>query len=187
MTTSSGGAGPAALPPELLSKRDELITALEKTAKTAVHPSLQQVLQKMLLLMRSTKPGSPALNPDAFRQIQEAFLLFAEDPAAPRSPEILLESMEWMDRFIRATVALLPKGVQAEMMSDVPPMGTKGAFGARRGKDSFESVAPAARARSLTEEGIPQVVPPAPPDKPRPQVEPFKAWMKNPGLGKLKG
>jgi hypothetical protein len=164
------------MPAELLTKRDQLLVDLEKAAKAATHSTLQQVLQKMLVLVLATKHGTP-LNGEACREIQEAFLKFADDPTTSRLPQALTDALAWLERYIVASVALLPKGAQAQLMESAPEP-------VKRGKDSFES---SAKPRRTLSEELPATVGAADPVKPQPQGESFKAWMKNPGLGKLKG
>jgi hypothetical protein len=169
-------------PAELLAKREHLIAELDKAAKSA-HGTLQQVLLKMGVLIGGTRPGA-AIDPQGCEGIKEAFLRFSEDPAAPRTPPILMEAMEWIQAYLAASSSLMaapaPAGVRAS-----PSPATSAA---PRGKDSFESGA-APRARSVTGEVPHQpAAPPAEaPKGQQQQLESFKTWMKNPALGKLKG
>ena len=167
---------------DLLARRDRLIAELEKVANASTG-TLQQVLQKMSVLIGGTRPGL-TLNADSCRDISESFLRFSQDPAAPRTPPILMEAMEWVQAYLVAVSSSTPR--QAPAGVSAAPAAS--AATTRRGgnKDGFESVssqkvrtltgdvpAPTARSNSTADQ--------------QQQLESFKTWMKNPGLGKLKG
>ncbi|MFL5351370.1 hypothetical protein [Archangium sp.] len=161
-----------------------MLVDLDKAAKAAAaHPTLQQVLQKSLVLVQATKHGTP-LSAESCREIQEAFLNFAQDPTTPRLPQALTDALAWLEKYVVASMALLPKGTQAQLMG--AESGSPGVLVGKRGKDSFESSA-AQRARTLSGESP---LPPAQPGGatgPKEQLEPIKNWQMNPGWGKVKG
>ncbi|HZI05417.1 MAG TPA: hypothetical protein VEZ71_15400, partial [Archangium sp.] len=68
-------------PPELVAKREKLLAALEKQAKTATGTA-QPVLRKMYELLTNTKVGSP-LNVNLYNEVKDAFVRFTKDPVLP--------------------------------------------------------------------------------------------------------
>src|SRR5688572_17039011 len=75
-------------PPELVAKREKLLAALEKQAKTATGTA-QPVLRKMHELLANTKVGAP-LNVNLYNEVKDAFVRFTKDPVLP-PPTIIME------------------------------------------------------------------------------------------------
>ncbi|PTL80499.1 hypothetical protein [Vitiosangium sp. GDMCC 1.1324] len=177
---------PAEMPPEapaeLLAKRDKLVADLEAAAKSATGTQ-QQVMRKMATLLGSTKQGAP-FDPQLFQDVKDAFQRYAQDPEASAKPQpaILMQSVEWMQNYLSS------RGFAVQGAPASAPAATAAPAPARGGKDSFESGA-SQKARAITGDVPPppagQPAPPA--DKQQQDLESFKTWMKNPGLGKVKG
>ncbi|WP_309889476.1 hypothetical protein [Archangium sp.] len=183
---------PAEMPreaaPEILAKRDQLIADLETAAKGSTG-TLQQVLRKMSALISNTKPGA-ALDNRLFQDVKDAFQRFSQDTeAAAKRPPVLMQSVEWMQAYLSSRgFAVEGAAATTATTASAPaaaanPAAPRAAGG---GKDGFESGA-SQRARVLGD------VPPPPGAQPdaakdqQQQLESFKTWMKNPGVGKVKG
>jgi hypothetical protein len=176
---------PPEAPPEMLEKRDKIAGELEKLAKTSTG-TLQQVLRKTAALMNNTKQGAQ-IDVQLYNDVKEAFLRYAKDTSAGATPPVLMDALEWMSSYLE-TRGFGP----AEQPAAAAPAAAAAPSAAPRAKgpqDGFESGKPAARPMSL---GNPDA-PPPPSAKPldpkaeQKELESFKNWMKNPGLGKLKG
>jgi hypothetical protein len=179
---------PAEMPreaaPEILAKRDQLIADLETAAKASTG-TLQQVLRKMSALISNTKPGA-ALDNRLFQDVKDAFQRFSQDTeAAAKRPPVLMQSVEWMQAYLSSRGfavegAAAPASAPAAAANPAAPRAAGG------GKDGFESGG-SQRARVLGD------VPPPPGAQPdaakdqQQQLESFKTWMKNPGVGNVKG
>lgn len=179
---------PPEAPPELTAKREKIIPELEKQAAAATG-TLQQVMRKMAALLANTKPGA-SLSFQLYQDVKDAFTRHlteaGKNPALANMPPVLVESVEWMQAYLNArgfsadaapAAAAAPAASKAAAPAKAPP-----AAGA---KDGFES-GPKKHA-ALTGD-----VPPPPAAQPdvkaeQKELESFKAWMKNPSLGKLKG
>jgi hypothetical protein len=183
---------PPEAPSELVEKREKIAQELEKVAKNATG-SLQQVLRKTAAMMSNTKPGAQ-IDGQLYNDVKEAFLRYSKDTAAGPTPPILMDAIEWLSSYLsaRGFSSAEPSAAPAAAAASAPaapaaaPGGSKGAKDA---KDGFESGRPARGAMSL---GNPDAPPPpaAKPLDPKAEqkdLESFKNWMKNPGLGKLKG
>ncbi len=178
---------PPDAPPEMLEKRDRLAADLEKLAKTSTG-TLQQVLRKMAALMSNTKQGAQ-IDVQLYTDVKEAFLRYSKDTAAGPTPQILMDSLEWMSSYLDtrgAGPAEQPAAAPAPTAAAPAPSSAPRAKGPQ---DGFESSKPGSRPMSL---GNPDA-PPPPSAKPldpsevKKDIESFKNWTKNPALGKLKG
>ncbi|MCP3060550.1 hypothetical protein LXT21_17345 [Myxococcus sp. K38C18041901] len=197
MSTQKAKMG--ALPPEpaaLVEKREKLLAELEKQSKTA-EGSFLQVVRTMKMLVSSTTPGAP-FDERLYGDVSSALERFMANPILPVPPTLgmvvsyLSERLSTYGMSIQNAVkeanpefaekyAFAPPGAQpaaAPAPAAARPAGPAGA------KDGFESGS-GRRGLSLD----PNAAPPAPadPKKEQQQLESFKAWMKNPSLGKLKG
>ncbi|NVJ03166.1 hypothetical protein HV824_34355 [Myxococcus sp. AM009] len=181
---------PPEAPPELVAKRERLVTELENQAKSATG-TLQQVMRKMSALLGNTKPGA-SLSFQLYQDVKDAFTRHLNEatktPALANMPPVLVESVEWMQAYLNArgfateeaaAAAAAPAATAAPAAAPKAPAGPGGA------KDAFETSSK--KHASLTGDVPPP--PAAPPDVKAEQkdLESFKAWMKNPSLGKLKG
>lgn len=183
---------PAQMPPEapaeLVAKRERLVTELENQAKSATG-TLQQVMRKMSALLANTKPGA-SLSFQLYQDVKDAFNRHLNEatktPALANMPPILVEAVEWMQAYLNArgfstdeAAASAPAATAAPAPTAKAPAGPGGT------KDAFETSSK--KLPSLT--GDVQAPPSAQPDVKAEQkdLESFKAWMKNPSLGKLKG
>ncbi|MFP2962182.1 hypothetical protein ACLEPN_31470 [Myxococcus sp. 1LA] len=183
---------PAQMPPEapaeLTGKREKLITELENQAKSA-SGTLQQVMRKMSALMANTKPGA-SLNFQLYQDVKDAFSRHLNEaqktPALANMPAILVESVEWMQAYLNARGFAADEAPAAAPTATAAPAAAPKAPAAPGGaKDAFETSSK--KHASLTGDVPPP--PSSPPDVKAEQkdLESFKAWMKNPSLGKLKG
>lgn len=179
---------PPEAPSELVEKREKLAQELEKVAKNCTG-SLQQVLRKTAAMMSNTKPGAQ-IDQQLYNDVKEAFLRYSKDTAAGPTPPILMEAIEWLSTYLsaRGFATAEPSAAPAAAAASAPAA-SPGSKGAKDVKDGFESGRPAKGAMSL---GNPDA-PPPPTAKPldpkaeQKELESFKNWMKNPGLGRLKG
>lgn len=174
-------------PADLVAKRERIIPELENQAKTATG-TLQQVMRKMASLLSNTKPGA-SINGQLYRDVKDAFsrhLGEAEkSPALANMPAVLIESVEWMQAYLEArgfATEAAPAATASAPAAAKAPAGKAPAAGA---KDAFES-------GGKKQVSLSGDVPPAPATQPdvkteQKELESFKAWMKNPSLGKLKG
>jgi len=100
-------SNPSALPvepPELTTRREQLLLALEKEAKVATGTA-EPVLRKMHELLASTQPCAP-FNPALYEDVKTAFVNFTKAPVFP-PPAIIMECLAFMQErqvaFISAT------------------------------------------------------------------------------------
>ncbi|RKG84734.1 hypothetical protein D7W82_21585 [Corallococcus sp. CA049B] len=177
---------PAEMPPEapaeLHAKRDSLLPELEKAAKDAKGTE-QQVLRNLIKLMSNTKSGA-AIDWQTFQDVKDSFTRYSKDTTTGKPPDCLEGALEWLSAYLNArgfggmeAAAPAAAGKPAAQAGGRPTAGAQ---------DGFES-SNANRAAALGD------VPP-PPGAVKPdvkgeqqQLDSFKAWMKNPSLGKLKG
>ncbi|MFP2908112.1 hypothetical protein ACLESD_24280 [Pyxidicoccus sp. 3LFB2] len=181
-------------PPEVIAKREKLVTDLDAEAKKAQGTFLQ-VVRTMKMLVTSTAPSQP-FDPKLYGDVKDALGRFMKDPIVP-PPAILGQVVEYL-QYRLSTYGMT---IQNAVMEMNPEMGKKMQFtvGAApaaapaapqaprapaKAKDGFESAGSGSRPLALNPEAVP---PPADPKSEQQQLESFKAWMKNPNLGKLKG
>ncbi|NTX36447.1 MULTISPECIES: hypothetical protein [unclassified Myxococcus] len=199
MSTQKAKMGP--LPPEpaeLVEKRDKLLAELESQSKVAQGTFLQ-VVRTMKMLVASTTPGTP-FDEKLYGDVSGALQRFMADPILPVPPTLGLVVSYLSERLstygmtiqnavkeanpeLHAKFAFAPPGAQAPSAPAAPPAPAR-TSGAPAAKDGFES---ASNKRSLSLDPEASPPPPADPKKEQQQLESFKAWMKNPSLGKLKG
>ncbi|RKG82922.1 hypothetical protein [Corallococcus terminator] len=180
---------PPAAPEELTKKREGIIAGLDTAAKGATG-TLQQVLRKMSELLVNTKDGAQ-MNMQLYQDVKDAFNRHlgeaGKNPALASMPPVLIESVEWMQTYLTER-GVAPKAAAAPAAAAPTPPAAKSA-GPAAAKDAFESSAGAKKRAVLTGDVPPP--PAAPPAQDTQEVqkdlESFKAWMKNPSLGKLKG
>ncbi|AKJ05814.1 hypothetical protein ATI61_110435 [Archangium gephyra] len=185
-------------PPELVAKREKLLAALEKQAKTATGTA-QPVLRKMHELVASTKVGVP-LNANLYNEVKEAFVRFTKDPVLP-PPTIIMEVVEFMQERLAAVgftgqmewpegAPPVPAGFVGALLEGAPASGGAPAAPAQRPaagvKDGFEGSS-SQRKMTLNPETAPAPAASTDPKSEQQQLESFKTWMKNPALGKVKG
>jgi hypothetical protein len=185
---------PPAAPEEVTKKRDGLISGLDTAAKTATG-TLQAVLRKMSELLANTKDNAQ-LSMNLYEDVKNAFTRhLAEAEKNPKlaadMPPVLISAVEWMQEYISS------RGFEATPAAAAAPAATAAApaAGAAQGqgkaKDAFESSSAAKKRAAITGDvpPPPSVANAKPPDSQEVQkdLESFKAWMKNPALGKLKG
>ena len=171
-------------PADLLAKADPISAELDKAAKTATG-TLQQVLRVVSLVVRDTKSG--ALTQQTHNSMTEAMgRLMAEAKAdssiVAKIPPVLGEAVEWLQTYLSARgVPEGGYGGQAPAPKATAPAARPVAKAGGKAQDGFESSG--ARPMALpTDDGQQPVAP-----KPGPQLESFKAGMKNPSAGQLKG
>ncbi len=169
--------------PELLAKADPIIAELDKSAKTATG-TLQQVLRVVANVVRDSKTGS--LTQQLHQTMTDAMTrLMTEAKADPsiasKLPSVLPEAVEWLESYLSARG--VPEGgyfVESKPAAKAAPAAPRP--NAKKAQDGFESSG--ARPMVLPSDDAPN---PQIPQKPGQQLESFKAWMKNPNAGKLKG
>jgi hypothetical protein len=184
--------------PELVAKRDKLLAALEKQAKTATGTA-QPVLRKMHELLANTKVGSP-LNVNLYNEVKDAFVRFTKDPVLP-PPTIIMEVVEFLQERLVAVgfsgqmewpegAPPVPAGFVGALLEGAPAASAAPAAPAARSgagvKDGFEGSS-SQRKMTLNPETAPAPAAPADAKSEQQQLESFKTWMKNPALGKVKG
>ncbi len=184
-------------PPELAAERERLLPELEKQAKAATG-SAQAVLRKLHELMVHTRPGAP-FDFQIYSDVKGAFERFMKDPVLP-PPAIIMQCVEFMQKRLVAfgfTGKMeLPPGAPP------PPAGVVGTISSTTATPAAPAAAPAARGGAAGKDGFegsakqggltlnPETAAPPPgtaPKSEQQQLESFKTWMKNPGVGKVKG
>lgn len=185
-------------PPELVAKREKLLAALEKQAKTATG-SAQPVLRKMHELVTNTKVGTP-LNVSLYNEVKDAFVRFMKDPVLP-PPTIIMEVVEFMQERLAAVgftgqmewpegAPPVPAGFVGALLAGAPSASApvspvqRPAAGV---KDGFEGSAAQRKMTLNPETAAAPAAPAADAKSEQQQLESFKTWMKNPALGKVKG
>ena len=93
-------------PPELIARREQLLTQLETEAKAATGTA-QPVLRKLHELLTNTRPDQP-FNPALYGQVHEAFQAFLKAPVLP-PPAILMECMTFLQERQAAFMTALHK------------------------------------------------------------------------------
>lgn len=186
-------------PPELVAKREKLLAALEKQAKTATGTA-QPVLRKMYELLTNTKVGSP-LNVNLYNEVKDAFVRFTKDPVLP-PPTIIMEVVEFLQERLVAVgftgqmewpegAPPVPAGFVGALLEGAPAAAAPAAKAQRPGaagvKDGFEGSGAQRKGMTLNPETAPAPAAPADAKSEQQQLESFKTWMKNPALGKVKG
>ncbi|MCP3141410.1 hypothetical protein [Pyxidicoccus xibeiensis] len=183
-------------PPEVIAKREKLVTDLDAEAKKAQGTFLQ-VVRTMKMLVTSTAPSQP-FDPKLYGDVKDALARFMKDPIIP-PPAILGQVVEYL-QYRLSTYGMTIQNAVMEMNPEMgkkmqftvpgapaaaaPAPAPKQAAPAAKAKDGFESSGGSSRPLALNPEAVP---PPADPKAEQQQLESFKAWMKNPNLGKLKG
>jgi hypothetical protein len=184
-------------PQELIEKREKLLSELETQSKTAQGTFLQ-VVRTMKMLIASTKPGSP-FDEKLYGDVSGALQRFMKDPILPLPP-VMGMAVDYLSTRLNTygmTIQAAVKEMNPEMhakLAFTPPSGAsvgapasaaKPGGATPKAKDGFESGGQ--RAMSLNPESDAPVPGQADPKKEQQNLESFKAWMKNPSLGKLKG
>ncbi|QSQ16757.1 hypothetical protein [Myxococcus landrumensis] len=200
MSTQKPKVGP--MPPEpaeLVAKREKLLIELEAQSKTAQGTYLQ-VVRTMKMLVSSTVPGTP-FDERLYGDVSSALQRFMADPIFPVPPMLGLvvsylserlntygmtiqNAVKEMNPEAHAKLAFTPPGAVAPAAPPPAPAAPARPAGPGGAKDGFESGS-SKRSLSLGPDEAPAA--PADPKKEAQQLESFKAWMKNPSLGKLKG
>ncbi|RYZ33827.1 MAG: hypothetical protein EOO71_40940 [Myxococcaceae bacterium] len=184
---------PPAAPEELTKKREGIISGLDAASKGATG-TLQQVLRKMSELLVNTKDGAH-MNMALYQDVKDAFNRHlgeaGKNPALAAMPPVLIEAVEWMQNYL--TSRGFEPSAAAAPAAAAPAAAAKPAAAAGPGgpKDAFVSDSAAKKRAAITGDVPP---PPSIANAPPPNtqevqkdLESFKAWMKNPALGKLKG
>ncbi|MFE8596713.1 hypothetical protein KYC5002_14595 [Archangium violaceum] len=188
-------------PPELVAKREKLLAALEKQTKTATGTA-QPLLRKMHELVANTKVGVP-LNANLYTDVKDAFIRFTKDPVLP-PPTIIMEVVEFMQERLAAVgftgqmewpegAPPIPAGFVGALLEGTPAAGGAPVAPAAQQrsaagpKDGFEGSAQRKSGMTLNPETAPAPAAPADANSEKQKLEEFKTWMKNPGLGNVKG
>ncbi|MDC0714718.1 hypothetical protein POL68_40085 [Stigmatella sp. ncwal1] len=198
MSNAKNPAAPAfpPEPPELAAERDRLLPELEKQAKAATG-TVQSVLRKLHELMAHTRPGAP-FDIQIYGDVKTAFERFMKDPVLP-PPPVIMQCVEFMQKRLVAfgftgqmqlppgappvPAGLVDTSVSAAPVVPPPPAAQTSSPGGI--KDGFEG----SSKRSLQINPEAAVPPPGSGEEKAEQqkLESFKAWMKNPNVGKVKG
>lgn len=204
MSTKDPKASPIAVPqepPEFIARRTKLIAELEKQSKSA-QGGIKACMLKSIQVLKAMEPSMP-LDEQLYSDMTEAFMRLTKDPAPQQPPEIFLTLMDYMQERISvlspqyAAVAAdneiklpLVKGSEAAAATAAAPAAAPAAPAApaaKGAKDGFESSGPAKKKLSLGGDDTPPPPGASSDTKKKEELESFKAWMKNPGLGKTKG
>ncbi len=172
-------------PPELLAKADPIIAELEKAAKTATG-TLQQVLRTVANVVRDSKGGQfdQGLH-KTMTDLMSRLMTEAKSDASivAKIPSVLGDGIDWLQSYIAARG--VPEGgyfSEGKPAAKAPAAAAAPRPAAGKSQDGFESKS--SRPMALPTDDVAN---PAVPQKPGQQLESFKAWMKNPNTGKLKG
>ncbi|XXF76022.1 hypothetical protein P2318_23580 [Myxococcaceae bacterium GXIMD 01537] len=171
-------------PPEVLAKADAIVAELDKAAKTATG-TLQQVLRVVANVVRDTKTGAltQALHTSMTEGLGRLMTEAKSDPGlVSKIPLVLGEAVEWLQGYLEAR-GVPEGGYGPQAAAPKAPAAAAPRAASKPGKagDGFESGG--ARPMALpSDDGVTQ-----PAAKPGQQLESFKAWMRNPSAGKLKG
>ena len=182
--------------PELVAKRDRLLSALEKESKTATGAA-QQVLRKMFDLLSNTKVSAP-LNLGLYTDVKNAFVRFMKEPVTGPPPAIIMECVEFMQERLVAVgftgqmewpegAPPLPPEFNKPMTAEAAPAPAPAAPAPRAAASSKDGFEGGGAQRRLTLNPETAAPPPSDPKSEQQQLDSFKAWMKNPALGKVKG
>ena len=190
-------------PKELVEKREKLLVELERQEKSAQGTFLQ-VVRTMKMLVSSTDPGAP-FDQRLYGDVSGALQRFMKDPILPVPPVLgmvveylslrlntygvtIQNAVKEMNPELHAKLAFTPPSEVTPAAPAAPaalaaPAAPAAASSGKGPKDGFETAAK--RPLSLDPDAAPAG--PADPKKEQQKLESFKAWMKNPSLGKLKG
>jgi len=185
-------------PQEIVEMREKLLVELGRQEQSAQGTFLQ-VVRTTKMLVSSTAPGAP-VDERLYGDVTSALQRFMKDPVLPVPPvlgmvvEYLSYRLNTYGMTVQNAVKEMNPELHAKMAFTPPPMGTAPATpapapapapasSAKGPKDGFESAAK--RPLSLDPDAAPAGS--ADPKKEQQNLESFKAWMKNPSLGKLKG
>ncbi|RKH10752.1 hypothetical protein D7Y13_18300 [Corallococcus praedator] len=184
---------PPAAPEELTKKREGIISGLDAASKGATG-TLQQVLRKMSELLVNTKDGAH-MNMALYQDVKDAFNRHlgeaGKNPALATMPPVLIEAVEWMQNYL--TSRGFEPSAAAPAAAAAPAQVAKPAAAAGQAgpKDAFVSDSAAKKRAAITGDVPPPPsianAPPPSTQEVQKDLESFKAWMKNPALGKLKG
>jgi hypothetical protein len=183
-------------PPELIARRGKLLGELENQQKSAAG-TVKACMVKMVQVFKAMEPGTP-LDEQLYQDFKDAFVRLAKDPAAIPVAPIFMECVEYMQARIAALAPQFQAVAAQHNITTGQPAPTAAAAAptpapaptapaAPKGAgDGFESGAASRKPMSLG--GDAPVAPPSgeKQDK-QEELESFKNWMKNPGLGKMKG
>jgi hypothetical protein len=174
-------------PPELMAKADSIIAELDTAAKAATG-TLQQVLRTVANVIRDTKAGSftvqvqQSMTQSMTRLMNEAK---TDSSIALKVPAILHAGVDWIQSYLAARGVpeggYLAEGNPTPKAAAAPKVAPRAGVGGKA-QDGFESKS--SRPMALPTDDAPNQ---PLPQKPGQQLESFKAWMKNPSAGKLKG
>jgi hypothetical protein len=181
--------------PDMIARRGKLLGELDNQQKTATG-AVKACMLKIMQVFKAMEPGTP-LDEQLYQDFKDAFVRLSKDPAAIPVNPLFFECVEYM----QTRIALLSPQFQTVAAQHNVTVGQQPAAAApapaapaapatpaapKRASDGFESSAPARKPMSLGDDAK---VPPSAAEKQDKQeeLESFKNWMKNPGLGKMKG
>lgn len=193
MTTAKEPVPVPKEPPELIAKRTKIVADLEKQAQSA-SGAVQAAMRKMIQVFKAMDPNAP-LDEQLYADFKGAFARLATDPGALPPPPIFTECVEYLQARISALAPQFPTlAPQAAAMQATAPAPAQGAAPAaagvatKRGSDGFEGSSGGARKpMSLGGDAPPPPATQKDAQQKQQELESFKTWMKNPGLGKMKG
>ena len=180
-------------PPEMIERRGKLLAELDNQQKSATG-TIKAVMLKLMQVFKAMEPGSP-LDEQLYQDFKDAFIRLSKDPAAIPVNPLFFECVEYMQSRITvltpqfqavATQYNVTIGQQSAAAAPAPDAAAAAPAAPKRASDGFESGAPVRKPMNL---GAEPVLPPGGTEKQDKQeeLESFKNWMKNPGLGKMKG
>jgi len=185
-------------PQELVEGREKLLVELERQEKSAQGTFLQ-VIRTMKMVLSSMEPGMPS-DERLYGDATSAFKRFMKDPILPVPPVLgmvveylslrlntygmtIQNAVKEMNPEMHAKLAFTPPSARTAAAAPAPAAAPAAASSGKGPKDGFDSATN--RPLSLDPDAAPAG--PADPKKEQQNLESFKAWMKNPSLGKLKG
>lgn len=186
-------------PAELIARREKLLVKLDEQQKSATG-NIKACMLKLIQVFNAMAPGSP-LDEQLYQDFKEAFVRLSKDPAAIPPPPLFMECVEYMQARIAAlapqfqavatqhNISTNLPAAEAPAAAPAAPAAPQAGAPKAAAKDGFESGGASRKPMSLGGDDVPpppQAQGAEKKDK-QEELESFKNWMKNPGLGKMKG
>jgi len=183
----------------MIERRGKILADLEKQSKSA-QGNIKACMLKSIQVLKAMEPSMP-LDERLYQDFTEAFLRLVNDPTPQPAPPIFMTLVDYMQERISvlspkfAAVAAehnikvpASKAPEAAAAAPAAPAAQAAQAQSAKGpKDGFESSGPAKKKMSLGGDDAPPPPSASGDTKKKEELESFKAWMKNPSLGKTKG
>lgn len=196
----SSSKAPVPVPQEsadMIARRGKILAELEKQV-TSASGTVKACMLKSIQVLKSMEPAVQ-LDERLYQDFTGAFMRLAKEQANTAPPEIFMTLIEYMQERI---TALSPQFVATAAAHDMkapaikvpegaapaaaPPPAAAAPAAAKGAKDGFESSGKAKK-MSLGGDEAPAAPAASRDAEKKEELESFKTWMKNPGLGKMKG